>query len=177
MCVYLERGKAVGNRVAVYPGSFDPITFGHLDIARRAAGLFEKIIVAVAEQTGKTPLFPLPERTRLAALACADLGNVEVACFSGLLVDFARGARAKTIIRGLRAVSDFEFEFALSLMNSRLAPEIETVFLPTSESHSFVSSSMIKEISRLGGNAQGMVPECVLAALREKFQGLDYKTK
>ncbi|MDR2733285.1 MAG: pantetheine-phosphate adenylyltransferase [Spirochaetota bacterium] len=159
----------MGSRIAVYPGSFDPITFGHLDIARRAAGIFEKIIVAVAEQTGKTPLFSLPERTRLAALACSDLRNIEVTCFSGLLVDFARSVYAQVIIRGLRAVSDFEFEFALSLMNSRLAPEIETVFLPTSEGHSFVSSSMIKEISRLGGNAQGMAPECVLAALMEKF--------
>jgi len=160
----------MGSHIAVYPGSFDPITFGHLDIARRAAGVFEKIIVAVAEQTAKASLFSLPERTELAALACSDIRNIQVTCFSGLLVDFVRSVQAKVVIRGLRAVSDFEFEFSFSLMNSRLAPEIETVFLPTSEGHSFVSSSMIKEVARLGGNAKGMAPECVLSALREKFQ-------
>lgn len=155
--------------VAVYPGSFDPITCGHLDIARRAANVFDQLILAVAEHSGKNMLFSTAERAELVRASTADLANVEVKTFSGLLTDFVRRNGARVIIRGLRAMSDFEYEFSMSLMNSHLAPEIETVFLPTSEGYSFISSSMIKEVYRLGGDVGDTIPPCVVQALADKY--------
>jgi len=160
---------SVESHNAVYPGSFDPITFGHLDIVRRAARIFDTVVVAVAEHAGKNTLFTLAEREELAALSCRELANVRVMSFSGLLIDFVRKQNARAIIRGLRAVSDFEYEFSMSLMNSHLAPEIETVLLPTSVGHSFISSSMIKEVFSLGGDIKETIPACVLEALRKKL--------
>lgn len=155
--------------LAVYPGSFDPITCGHLDIARRAARIFDTLIVAVAKHSGKNMLFSTDERADLVQKATLDIPNIRVETFSGLLTDFVRQSNAHVIIRGLRAVSDFEYEFSMSLMNSHLAPEIETMFLPTSEGFSFISSSMIKEVYRLGGDVKDTIPPCVLEALATKF--------
>lgn len=159
----------MNNRLAVYPGSFDPITCGHLDIVRRAAKVFDTLVVAVAEHSGKSLLFSTSERADLVRDSISDLSNVQVQTFSGLLTDFVRTIGARVIVRGLRAVSDFEYEFSMSLMNSHLAPEIETMFLPTSEGYSFISSSMIKEVYRLGGDVGDTIPPCVLKALSEKF--------
>ena len=160
----------MGCHIAVYPGSFDPITFGHIDIVRRAASIFDTVVVAVAAQSGKSTLFSLDERTQLVAESCSKFENVRVIGFSGILVDFVRAQSSRVIIRGLRAVSDFEYEFAMSLMNNHLASEIETVLLPTSEGYSFVSSSMIKEVFMIGGDVKGKVPDCVLTALAGKFR-------
>jgi len=168
-CRDSARGGIMHRHLAVYPGSFDPITCGHLDIARRAANIFEHLIVAVAEHSGKNMLFSTDERAELVRASVADLPNVEIRTFSGLLTDFVRQTGARVIIRGLRAVSDFEYEFSMSLMNSHLAPEIETMFLPTSEGYSFISSSMIKEVYRLGGDVGDTIPPCVLQALAGKY--------
>lgn len=156
-------------RIAVYPGSFDPVTDGHLDILRRALSICDSVVVAVSENAQKNTLFTRDERRALLAESCAGLGGVEVAAFSGLLIDFVRARGARLIVRGLRAVTDFEYEFGLALMNKHLAPEIETVFLATGEGNGFVSSSMIKEVFRLGGDVGDKVPPCVAAALRAKF--------
>ena len=159
----------MSQRLAVYPGSFDPITCGHLDIARRAARVFDTVIVAVAEHSGKSMCFSTEERAALVRESCRDIANIRIATFSGLLIDFVRSSNAHVIIRGLRAVSDFEYEFSMSLMNSHLDPDIETMLLPTSEGHSFISSSMIKEVYRLGGDVKDTIPPCVLSALAQKF--------
>jgi pantetheine-phosphate adenylyltransferase len=159
-------------RVAIYPGSFDPITNGHVDLARRAARLFDRLVVAVYDGGGravKRGLFTAEERVTLARECLADLPNVSVDTFEELLVDYARGMGAQTIVRGLRAVSDFEDEFKLAHMYRHLAPELEVVFLMTSPSNSFISSSFIREVASLGGDVSGLVPPQVVVALEAKY--------
>lgn len=154
---------------AVCPGSFDPITNGHLDIVERAAQLFPGVVVGVLENPSKRPLFSLEERVNLIRTAVKHLKNVEVECFSGLLVDFTRRVGSNLIVKGLRAISDFEIEFQMALNNKRMAPEIETIFMMTKNEYSFLSSSMVKEIIQFGGDIQGLVPPGVEAALKEKY--------
>ena len=155
--------------IAVYPGSFDPITNGHLDIIRRAAQMFDRVVVAVARNAEKAPLFNAQERVALARSAVRGLRNVSVDEFDGLLVDYARQKRATIIVRGLRAVSDFEFEFQLSLMNRKLDPRIETIFLMTKDEYTFISSRLVKEICQLGGEVSDFVPAGVERAMKQKF--------
>ena len=165
--------------IAVYPGTFDPITSGHVDIIRRALKIVDKLIIAVAANSTKTPLFSLEERTQmveseveiLTAQGLLESQNSEakIVGFEGLLVNFAKENGASTIIRGLRAVSDFEYEFQMSGMNSKLDPEIETIFLPASESTHFVASSFVKQIAKLNGNIDGLVSQNVKNRLVEKF--------
>ena len=159
-------------RRAIYPGSFDPITLGHVDVARRAARLFEELIIAVYEGREKPgALFTFPERVAMAREVVASVpeSNIRVDSFSGLTVDYARSQDAGVIVRGLRAVSDFEYEFKLAHMNEHLAPEIEVVCLMTSSGHSFISSSLIREVAALGGDIDGLVPATVRDALRAKL--------
>ena len=160
-------------RRAIYPGSFDPLHNGHLDVLRRAARLFDEVIVAVAFNDQKATLFSPDERVHLLTESARDLANVRVAHFNGLLVEFAREQRAGAVIRGLRAVSDFEFEFQMALMNRRLAPEIETVFLTPVEQYTYLSSRLVKEIAMLGGNVEAFVPTSVAVALAKKFPAPD----
>ncbi len=154
---------------ALYPGSFDPVTNGHLDILQRASLLFDEVLVAVADNHSKQVLFSPEERVTLLQEATAFLPNVRVTSFQGLLVDFARNQGARAIIRGLRAVSDFEFEFQMALMNRSLEPKLETLFLMSSEEYTYLSSRMVKEVSRLGGEIGRFVPDCVNAALQARF--------
>ncbi|MCG6964923.1 MAG: pantetheine-phosphate adenylyltransferase [Chromatiaceae bacterium] len=144
-------------KIAVYPGTFDPITNGHSDLVLRAARLFDRVVVAVAKDTGKNPVCGIDERVDLARLALEGIDNVEVVPFEGLLVDFCRRYGAGIVIRGLRAVSDFEYEFQLASMNRRLAPEIETIFMTPAEQYSFISSTLVREIARLGGDVSEFV--------------------
>lgn len=155
-------------RVAVYPGSFDPLTNGHVDIILRGARLFDRIIVAILRNAEKQPLFTLEERESMAREVFREYANVEVEAFDGLLVDYAAARRASAIVRGLRAVSDFEFELQMALMNRRLGPDIETVFMMPAEQYTYVSSRLIKEVFSLGGQVAGLVPEVVEQHLREK---------
>lgn len=157
--------------VAVYPGSFDPLHLGHVDIVNRAVKLFPKVIVAVLENVEKKPLLSVSERVDLARKTFAQHPQVSVASFSGLLVEFMRTTNARVILRGMRAVSDFEYEFQMALMNRRLCPEAETVFLTPQEEYTYLSSRVIKEIWALGGNIRGLVPPLVLAAL-ERLRNL-----
>ena len=154
--------------VAIYPGTFDPLTCGHMDIIERASALFDKLVVAVYENSDKQPLFSLEQRVKLVEKAIADLPNVRVKLFTGLTVDFMHQMRAKVMIRGLRANSDFEREFEMALMNKKLAPDIELVCLMTSSRYQFLSSSLIKEVAMLGGCLEDMVPDHVEVALKEK---------
>ena len=157
--------------IAVYPGSFDPITIGHYDIISRSCRMYEKVIVLVAVNSSKAPVFDLEERASMVRLACSDLPNIEVKPLAGgLLVDFAGNNGAGVIIKGLRAVSDFEYEFQMAHINRRLRPDIETVFLMASAEHSFLSSSIVKEIARLGGDFAGLVPDGILPLMRAKFR-------
>ena len=153
---------------AVYPGSFDPITNGHQDLVRRAAGIFDHVIVAIAANTNKTPMFPLEKRVELARRVLADLGNVEVQGYAGLTVDFARRYQDAVIVRGLRAVSDFEFEFQLANMSRHLDRNFETVFLTPQEPFSFISSTLVREIAVLGGDVSAFVHPIVEAELRKQ---------
>ncbi|MFA7605024.1 MAG: pantetheine-phosphate adenylyltransferase [Rhodocyclaceae bacterium] len=153
--------------VAVYPGTFDPFTRGHEDLVRRAALLFDKVIVAVAESRGKMPLFPLAERVDIAREILAPFVNVEVIGFDGLLMDFVHAHDARLILRGLRAVSDFEYEFQMAGMNRKLFPNVETVFLTPAEEYMFISATMVREIARLGGDVSKFVQPAVLLRLRE----------
>lgn len=153
---------------AIYPGSFDPITNGHIDIATRAAKLFTKLIIGIYETPGKHLLFSLEERVELARQAVASLPNIEVQPFSGLTVDFARRVRAQAMVRGLRVSADFEREFDMAMMNRRLHPELELVCLMASPEYQFLSSSLLKEVARLGGSINDLVPEHVAQALRKK---------
>lgn len=156
--------------IAAYPGSFDPITNGHLDIIKRAAKIFDLLIVGVAKDTYKDTLFTFPERIWLVKEVLADIPNVKVEGFSGLTVNFAREKKASVIIRGLRAVSDFEYEFQMSIMNRKLASGIETLFLMTCNEYAFLSSSIIKQAASLGGQVKGLVPSVVEKALAERYQ-------
>jgi len=155
--------------IAIYPGTFDPVTNGHLDLIARASKLYAQIIVAVAVNKGKNPLFSLEERVGLAQAVTQEFANVRVIGFDNLLVDCAKQHGADVILRGLRAVSDFEYEFQLAGMNRRLAPELETVFLTPAEQYEFISSSMIREIAQLNGDVSSFVPELVRQRLLEKF--------
>ena len=157
-------------RTVIYPGSFDPFTNGHLDVVERAAKLFDRVIVAVAQNTDKQTLFTQAERKRQIDTVLADLPNVEVTEFKGLLVEFAKAQKAQAIIRGLRAVSDFEFEFQLALMNRKLEEEIETIFMMPREAYTFLSSKLVKEISQLGGDVSAFVPANVEQALQGKLK-------
>ncbi|GIV08552.1 MAG: phosphopantetheine adenylyltransferase [Fimbriimonadales bacterium] len=156
-------------RRAVYPGSFDPPTLGHLDIIQRAARLFDELIVAIAVNSQKLPLFSLEERAAMLRECCAHLPNVRVATLEGLLVQFAQQTGACAIVRGLRAVSDFEYEFQMATMNRQLAPEVDTCFLMTHQQFAFLSSSMVKEVARLGGAVDAFTPPNVAHKLRERF--------
>jgi pantetheine-phosphate adenylyltransferase len=157
-------------RRAIYPGSFDPITNGHLDVIQRAAKLFDEVIVAVAFNDQKLGLFPVDERVTMIRETTLGISNIRVSRFDGLLVDFARAQGASAVVRGLRAVSDFEFEFQMALMNRKLEPEIETIFMMPAEKYTYLSSRIVKEIGRLGGNVDSFVPVSVGAALRQKFE-------
>jgi len=157
-------------RTIIYPGSFDPITNGHLDVAERATKMFDRVVVAVAADSTKKSLFTPEERTELVRGSVREMKlRVEVASFSGLLMNYAKEEGASAVLRGLRAVSDFEFEFQLALMNRKLYPEVETVFLMPRDTYTYLSSSIVKEIARLGGGVDCFVPSCVQAALQAKF--------
>jgi len=156
---------------AIYPGSFDPVTFGHIDVIGRALRLFDEVVVAVAPSEGKSPLFSTEERIALIRASLPGETRLKVKQMDGLLVDFVKMEQAAVIVRGLRAVSDFEFEFQMALMNRRLAPEVETIFLMPKEDYSYISSRIVKEVARLGGDVSGVVPAPVGAALREKSAG------
>ena len=161
---------AARQRIAVYPGTFDPITNGHIDLVDRAAPLFERLIIGVAESPGKGPALPLDLRVELARDAVAHHANVEVRGFSGLLAHFASEVGAGVLLRGLRAVSDFEYEFQLASMNRHLIPDVETLFLTPAEQYGFISSSLVREIARLGGDVSGFVPPAVASALQAERQ-------
>jgi pantetheine-phosphate adenylyltransferase len=154
--------------LAVYPGSFDPLTNGHVDIISRGAKMFDRIIVAILVNAEKAPLFSMDERVEIARAVFASLPSVEVDTFDGLLVDYVERRRAQVIVRGLRAVSDFEFEFQMALMNQRLNPKIDTVFMMPAEQYTYISSRLIKEVFSLGGRVNGLVPELVEERLRGK---------
>ena len=155
--------------IAVYPGTFDPITNGHVDIARRALELFDKLVIAVAINVRKTPLFTTEERAEMIRASLgAEAARVEVDSFSGLLVDYARRRQARVVIRGLRAIADFEYEFQFAHMNRHLAPDVETIFLMTSDESFYVSSSLVKEVAAMGGDIGKIVPPAVVEALKKK---------
>lgn len=156
-------------RTAIYPGSFDPITNGHLDVLTRATKLFDRVIVAVANSESKQPLFGLEERVQMVERAIGHLPNVEADSFEGLLVSYVESRSAQAVVRGLRAVSDFEFEFQLALMNRRLNERIETIFMMPKDTYTFLSSRIVKEIAKLGGDVSAFVPEHVQSALVGKF--------
>lgn len=161
----------MNNRIAVYPGSFDPVTNGHIDIIDRASRIFDLVYVAVIRNPEKKPLFGIDERVKMLRESLKRRKNIKIGSFDGLLVDYARSIRAKSIIRGLRAVSDFDYEFQMALTNRKMDPAMETIFLMTDYRFSYLSSSLIKEISRLGGDLNGMVPRNVqkmLKSLKEK---------
>ncbi len=156
-------------RRAIYPGSFDPITNGHLDVIERARKLFDEVVVAVAHNDEKQPLFSLKDRLDLLRETAGKIDSVRIAEFDGLLVEFARKEQAGAVIRGLRAISDFEFEFQMALMNRKLDAAVETIFLMPKEEYTYLSSRIVKEIARLGGDISGFVPACVAKALSRKF--------
>jgi len=156
-------------RRAIYPGSFDPVTNGHLDVIQRASQLFDEVVVAVAFNDAKNPLFTVEERVELLTQTAATIPKVSVASFGGLLMEFAQERKACAVVRGLRAVSDFEFEFQMALMNRKLEPKIETVFLTPKEEYTYLSSRIVKEIARLGGDVKEFVPGIVAKRLRKKF--------
>ena len=156
--------------MAIYPGSFDPITNGHIDIVRRARPIFDRVVVVVTQNPEKAALFTPRERVALVREALRGEPHVEVDSFSGLLVDYCRRRRSRVVIRGLRAVADFEFEFQLAHMNRRLLPALDTIYLMTSEAHFYVSSKLVREIASLGGDVSAFVPPVVLRALKRKFK-------
>jgi pantetheine-phosphate adenylyltransferase len=156
-------------RTVIYPGSFDPVTNGHLDVIQRAARLFDRVVVAVANNDSKDPMFSIQERVTLVKQCIGDIPNVEADGFSGLLVNYVESRGAQAVIRGLRAVSDFEFEFQLALMNRKLNERVETLFMMPKETYTFVSSRLVKEIARLGGDVAQFVPPVVVEAMRQKL--------
>ena len=160
------------NHKAVYPGTFDPITLGHVDLIQRAARLFDTVIVAIADSTAKRPFFTREERVAMARAVLKDVKNVEVTGFSGLLMKFVRQNKARVVIRGLRAVSDFEYEFQLAGMNRGLYPDVETLFLTPGEQHAFISATIVREISVLGGDVRKFVPPLVARRLKAKIAQL-----
>jgi pantetheine-phosphate adenylyltransferase len=153
---------------AIYPGTFDPLTRGHEDLVRRASTLFDTLVVAIADSKAKRPFFPIDERIAMAREVLADVKNVEVLGFSNLLIDFVREQRARVVLRGLRAVSDFEYEFQLAGMNRNLYPEMETIFLTPSEQHMFISATLVREIALLGGDVSKFVHPVVAKKLKQK---------
>ncbi|MGK0362155.1 MAG: pantetheine-phosphate adenylyltransferase [Bradymonadia bacterium] len=163
-----EPSGSTGSHVALYPGSFDPITMGHLDVIRRGLNIFDRIVVAVAVNVHKTPTFSDAERVAQIKASVND-DRVDVVTFSGLLVDYCRKCGIHTVLRGLRAVSDFEYEFQMASMNRRLTSEIDYAFLMTSEEHYYISSSLVREVAMNGGNIEGLVPKVVEKALKARF--------
>jgi pantetheine-phosphate adenylyltransferase len=156
---------------AIYPGSFDPLTFGHVDIIERSARLFDRVIVAILTNSQKEPLFTVDERIEIMReILKPRFPNVDVDVFRGLLVDYARQKKAQVIVRGIRAVTDYEYEFQMALMNRRLTPDIETVFMMPAENYSYLSSRLVKEIAELGGSVAGLVPESVEKRLKQRFK-------
>ena len=153
---------------ALYPGTFDPPTNGHIDLIQRGSKLFDRLIVAILNNPMKDPLFTVEERVEMLRESTAALGNVSVATFDGLLVDYAREQRAHAVIRGIRAISDYEYEFQMALMNRRLSPDVETIFLMPDAKYSFVSSRLVKEVFRLGGSVDGLVPKFVVERMKDK---------
>lgn len=160
----------MNKKLAICPGSFDPITNGHLDIVRRGAKIFDEVIIAIFNNSSKTPLFTIEERIDLITQSVSDIPNVKVDVSDGLLVDYANDKNAHAILRGLRAISDFEYEMQITSMNRKLNQEIETFFMMTNNQYSFLSSSIVKEVAKYHGNINGLVPPLVEAALKEKFQ-------
>ena len=156
--------------IAVYPGSFDPVTVGHLDIIERSSKLFDKVYVAVLQNSSKTPAFSVEERKELISRVTGHLDNIVIADFSGLLVDFAKSVGAKVIVKGLRALSDFEYEFQMALINKKLEDEIETMFLMTSAQNQYLSSSVVKDVARYGANLMGLVPPEIMQDIYDKFK-------
>ncbi len=159
-------------KLAICPGSFDPVTHGHLDIIRRSAQLFDRVIVVVMSNAAKSPLFTLIERMELLRQALADEGieNVTVDCYEGLLAEYAAMRQANAIVKGLRAMSDFEYEFQMALTNRKLNPQVETVFLTTTADHMYLSSSLVKQVARLGGDITDFVPSCILPDILDKLR-------
>lgn len=156
-------------KIAICPGSFDPITLGHLDIIRRSSVMFDKVIVAVLVNPEKNPSFTADERLAMIKKVTADIQNVEAECFEGLLADYAKMKNAQAIVKGLRAVTDFEYEFQMSLINRKLNPETDTIFLTTSVQHMYLSSSMVKSVARFGGDISEFVPECICEEIKQRL--------
>jgi pantetheine-phosphate adenylyltransferase len=156
---------------AIYPGSFDPLTNGHLDLIERGSKIFEELVVAILRNSEKDPLFTLPERREMLEKMVKHYPNVRVDTFEGLLVDYAMQQNAKAVLRGIRAISDYEYELQMALMNRKLQPQLETVFMMPAETYSYLSSRLVKEIFRLGGSVRGLVPELVEQKMREKLHG------
>ena len=163
--------------IAIYPGSFDPITNGHLDLVQRGARMFDKLIVSILRNDAKEPLFSVEERMDMLREVVGVYSNVEVDCFDGLLVDYAASRSATVLLRGIRAISDYEYELQMALMNRRLRPEIETVFMMANEAYSFISSRMVKQVYSLGGNISGLVPPSVEARMHHRMHHRMAKTK
>ena len=159
-------------RIAVYPGSFDPVTNGHLDIIKRASKLYDKVIVGVLDNSSKNPIFTASERKEMIDLAIKDMDNVSCDAFSGLLVDFAKQNHASVIIKGLRTVADFEYEFQIALLNKALNPEYETVFMMTDSKFSYISSSVVKEVAKYQGGLEDFVPPCNIEKIKTKFKNI-----
>jgi pantetheine-phosphate adenylyltransferase len=158
------------NRIAVYPGTFDPVTNGHLDLADRSRRHFDSLVMAVLDNEGKEPLFSVEQRVALLEQAVSGWENVKVGSFDGLLVDYARDLGASVILRGIRAITDFEYEMQMAMMNRKLEPQLESVFLVPSEAYSYVSSRLVREVARLGGSVDALVPKAVAAALTRRFE-------
>ena len=156
------------NIVAIYPGSFDPVTNGHLDLIARGARIFERLVVAVLQNLDKSPLFSAPERAEMLREVTREWPNVEIDLFDGLLVDYVRRRNAQVILRGIRAISDYEYEFQMALMNRRLEPNVETVFMMPAEKYSYLSSRIVREVAQLGGSIEGLVPPLVVERLKSK---------
>jgi len=157
-------------KIAVYPGSFDPATNGHIDIIKRSGALFDRVIVAVLNNPSKSPLFSVEERVDILKRTCGDIKNVEIDSFSGLLIDYCKSKNANVIVKGLRAVSDFEYELQMAHMNKKLNQEIETVFIMTSSRYSYLSSSLVKEVAQFGGCIRGLVPEIIEKEIYERLK-------